>query len=47
MENKDNTEIIKIRRCDLHSVLMIMAMGDERCVNSVWDSIELMTKNVD
>ncbi|KKK92014.1 hypothetical protein LCGC14_2707150 [marine sediment metagenome] len=44
MENKSNEEVIGIRRCDLHSVLAMLALGKEETINSAWQSIEVMLK---
>lgn len=43
---KYNTDVIKLRRCDLHGVFTMMSMGNKKVRESAWDLIELMIKNV-
>lgn len=44
MENKDNMNIIQIRRCDLHSVFSMLSLGNKDVVESAWNAVEVMIK---
>jgi len=45
MENKDNTDPIRIRRCDLNSIFAMLSLGNKSAVDSAWDSVETLIKN--
>lgn len=41
MHNRDNTEEIIIRRCDLHAIFSMMCIGNEGIINTAWEGVEL------
>ena len=44
MENRNNTEKIEIRRCDLHGILAMLTLGNLKSMKSSWDAIENFIK---
>ena len=45
MENKDNEEIIEIRRCDLNLIFALLSLGNNKMIESAWNGVECMIKN--
>ena len=46
MENKDNEEIIEVRRCDLNLIFALLSLGNNKTVELAWNSVECMIKNI-
>lgn len=46
MEQKDDESIICLRRCDLHSVLTVLSLGNKGAVDASWQTLELLQKKM-
>lgn len=44
MENKDNEETIEIRRCDLHSIFVMLSLNNKSAIKPAWETVEIMMK---
>ncbi len=46
MDYSNDETKITLRMCDLNSVLAIMVLGNKDTLNSGWDSINMLAKNI-
>ncbi len=44
MENRNNTEKIEIRRCDLHGILAMLTLGNTKSMDVAWEAIDNFIK---
>ena len=45
-EETEDESVVKLRRCDLNSVLCVLSLGNKGAVDASWNTIKLFEKNV-